>query len=54
MTTLEDLTRDLIIETVQTMIDKNEALDLQNLSEHEIDDLVEDFIGVVKYRLIGE
>ena len=58
MTTLRDLTRDLVIEamTSQILPELTEARKQSYIDyhKHEIDDLVDEFIQTVETRLIGE
>ena len=66
MTTLKDYARDLVIETQKVLTDKYfpepstpepeniEIVEIVELTGHEIDDLVDEFIENIKIRLIGE
>lgn len=63
MTTLKDYARDLVLETIKVLVEKknpdilnseiNDLID-KEITAHEVDDLVDEFIENIKNRLIGE
>ncbi len=54
MTTIKDYARDLVLEAIKKISEKNPDLDMLDLTEDEIEDLVEEFIETLKNRIVGE